>query len=262
MNGNTGKEEFARLVEAIEPYLPDVVIIGGWAHQLYHLHPDAQPVSYVAVTTLDTDVAVPRSLRAEGRDLRERLMAAGFAEERLAEHALDRLLFRINDPGYRPSRVATVAEFAERWKDQVLSKRKPSTKKAAESHLGVYILPRLGKLRLENLGVESQQMFVGYLSERVSRKTVLNVVGTLSSMLNTAKNWGYICEGVSVSRLVLPQREVKQQARTFTRSRQKRFSAWRTIPGASCSRSLPMPAYERARYSDFLSRISTWRAVC
>jgi hypothetical protein len=36
-------------------------------------------------------------------------------------------------------------------------------------------------------------MFVGYLSERVSRKTVLNVLGTLSSMLNTAKNWGYIC---------------------------------------------------------------------
>lgn len=35
-------------------------------------------------------------------------------------------------------------------------------------------------------------------------------------MLNTAKNWGYICEGVRVSRLVLPQREVKRQAKTFT----------------------------------------------
>jgi integrase len=59
-------------------------------------------------------------------------------------------------------------------------------------------------------------MFVGYLAEKVSRKTVVNVVGTLSSMLNTAKNWGYICEGVSVSRLVLPEREVKQQGRAFT----------------------------------------------
>jgi integrase len=35
-------------------------------------------------------------------------------------------------------------------------------------------------------------------------------------MVNTAKNWGYICDGVSVSRLVLPEREVKQQAKTFT----------------------------------------------
>jgi hypothetical protein len=30
------------------------------------------------------------------------------------------LLFRINDPGYRPSRTTTVAEFAEHWKGQVL----------------------------------------------------------------------------------------------------------------------------------------------
>lgn len=97
MNGNTGKEEFARLVEAIEPYLADVVVIGGWAHQLYHLHPDAQPVSYVAVTTLDTDVAVPTSLRVEGRHLRERLMAAGFTEERLGQDNPPATHYRLQD---------------------------------------------------------------------------------------------------------------------------------------------------------------------
>jgi len=139
-----------------------------------------------------------------------------YPTQRLAERVLDRLLFRINDPSYRPSRVATVAEFAERWKEQVLLQRKPSTMKAAASHLGTYIIPRLGKLRLDDVGVENQQVFVGYLAEKVSRKTVLNVVGTLSSMLNTAKNWGYLCEGVSVSRLVLPIREPRQQARAFT----------------------------------------------
>lgn len=97
MNGNTGKEEFARLVEAIEPYLADVVVIGGWAHQLYHLHPDAQPVGYVAVTTLDTDVAVPTSLRVEGRHLRERLMAAGFTEERLGQDNPPATHYRLQD---------------------------------------------------------------------------------------------------------------------------------------------------------------------
>jgi len=35
-------------------------------------------------------------------------------------------------------------------------------------------------------------------------------------MLNTAKNWGYTCDGVTVRRLVLPERKVKEQARTFT----------------------------------------------
>jgi len=126
------------------------------------------------------------------------------------------------------------AEFAERWKGQVLFQRKPSTRKAAESHLAAYVLPRLGKLRLDDLSVENQQVFVGYLSERVSRKTVVNVMGTLSSMLNTARNWGYICEGVSVSRLVLPERKVKQQARTFTAEQAKAIielaqDPWRTM---------------------------------
>jgi integrase len=82
--------------------------------------------------------------------------------------------------------------------------------------------------------VENQQRFVGHLSEKVSRKTVVNVVGTLSSMLNTAKNWGYICDGVSVKRLVLPEREVKQQARTFTPEQAKAIielaqDPWRTM---------------------------------
>jgi hypothetical protein len=31
-------EYFARLVDALEPWLDQVVIIGGWAHRLYRLH--------------------------------------------------------------------------------------------------------------------------------------------------------------------------------------------------------------------------------
>jgi len=144
-----------------------------------------------------------------------------YPTKRLAERALDRLLFRINDPSYRPSRMATVAEFAERWKEQVLTQRKPSTKESAESHLDAHILPRLGKLSLADLGVENQQLFVGYLAEKVSRKTLVNVIGTLSSMLNTAKNWGYVCDGVRLQRLVLPEREVRRQARAFTAEQAK-----------------------------------------
>jgi len=77
-------------------------------------------------------------------------------------------------------------------------------------------------------------MFVEYLAERVSRKTVINVVGTLSSMLNTAKNWGYICDGVSINRLVLPERKVQQQARSFTPEQAKAIlglaqDPWRTM---------------------------------
>ncbi len=30
---------FARLVEAIRPWLTHVVIVGGWAHRLHRFHP-------------------------------------------------------------------------------------------------------------------------------------------------------------------------------------------------------------------------------
>ena len=60
-------EYFARLVDALEPWLDQVVIIGGWAHRLYRLHPLAQPLEYETLGTLDTDVAVPLDLPDGGR---------------------------------------------------------------------------------------------------------------------------------------------------------------------------------------------------
>ncbi len=53
-------------------------------------------------------------------------------------------------------------------------------------------------------------------------------------MLNTAKNWGYMCDGVSVSQLVLPEREVRHQARAFTAEQARAIldlaqDPWRTM---------------------------------
>jgi integrase len=139
-----------------------------------------------------------------------------YPTKRLAERRLEALLAPINSLTYRPGRVATVAEFAERWKKEVLSKRKASTIHAAESHLRNQILPILGKTRLNEFGVEAQQIFVNRLSGTVSRKMLLNVLGTLSSMLKTAQYWGYVCEGISFHKLVLPERAITRPSRFFT----------------------------------------------
>ena len=72
---------FARLVTALEPWLTQVVIVGGWAHRLYRMHPYAQALDYPPLITLDTDLAVPAKLPAGEQDLRERLLAHGFTEE-------------------------------------------------------------------------------------------------------------------------------------------------------------------------------------
>ena len=85
MNGRQANEQFARLIVSLEPWLANIVIIGGWAHRLYRLHPSAQQFPYLPLMTLDTDVAVPARLPASGQDLRERLISNGFEEERLGE---------------------------------------------------------------------------------------------------------------------------------------------------------------------------------
>lgn len=85
MKANADLEAFARLIEALEPWLEQVVIIGGWAHRLYRLDPRAQKLTYPPLTTLDSDVAVPAKMDAKGENIRERLLAAGFQEEFVGE---------------------------------------------------------------------------------------------------------------------------------------------------------------------------------
>jgi len=84
MAANPDIEHFARLIDTLNPWLDQVVIIGGWAHRLYRLHPLAQPLDYEPLGTLDTDVAVPAQLPATG-EIRQRLLENGFREELMGE---------------------------------------------------------------------------------------------------------------------------------------------------------------------------------
>ena len=87
---------------------------------------------------------------------------------------------------------------------------------AAQGHLRKHIIPFLGNVRLEDIGVETQQSLVSTLSRRVGRKTLLNVLGTLSSMLSTASTWGYSTEVVSRRKLAIPARRERTRRRFFT----------------------------------------------
>lgn len=136
--------------------------------------------------------------------------------QRLALRRLEVFLSKINAPDYRPGRIATLAEFADRWVETVLSQHKPSSQRAARSHLRCHILPQLGAVRLDALGKEAQQVFVTRLSRTVSRKTVRNVMDTLSAMLRKAKQWGYICECVDFRALEFAEDALPREPRFFT----------------------------------------------
>ena len=76
---------FARLVEAIRPWLAHVVIVGGWAHRLYRFHPLATAQEYQPLRTRDVDLAFSPDAPLDG-DLREALSKAGFKEELSGEY--------------------------------------------------------------------------------------------------------------------------------------------------------------------------------
>lgn len=85
MNGAQDSDRFRQLVDALAPWIGHIVIVGGWAHRLYRMHPHAQHLDYPPLMTLDADIAVPVDLSTQDQDVRERLVAAGFREEFFGE---------------------------------------------------------------------------------------------------------------------------------------------------------------------------------
>ncbi len=71
--------------------------------------------------------------------------------------------------------------------------------------------------------LEAQQTFISQLAKRLSRKSIVNVASTLSAILNTAKSWGYVTEGMSLKRLSLPPRSERPRRRFFTAQEVKRI---------------------------------------
>ena len=135
---------------------------------------------------------------------------------KLAQRRFDLVLSRINAPTYRPGRVATFTEFVEQWKRDAMELLKPSSRKAAESHLRCYLIPKLGRIRLEEISQQTIQQVVSELARTLSRHTVLNVIATLGSILRVARSWGYIVGEIRRDALVLPAQKVARPVRFFS----------------------------------------------
>lgn len=106
----------------------------------------------------------------------------------------------------------TLSEFVGEWQTNVAVSLKGSTTRAAKSHLRAHIIPKLGSLHLPEITTKAVQGFVAYLaSGGRSRKTVENVLLTLSSLLRTARAWGYACGDFRFAALTLPREGVKKE---------------------------------------------------
>jgi integrase len=85
-----------------------------------------------------------------------------------------------------------LCELIEEWKEKIIPNRKEGGARASLSHIRTYIAPQLSETPLHELNLSTHQAFVTAVGRRTSRrKTVENVYGTLASILNKGRKWGY-----------------------------------------------------------------------
>ncbi len=108
-----------------------------------------------------------------------------------------------------------VRALIEEWTDKILPNRKPGGARAALSHIRAYILPQLGDVPLREMNLSQHQSFVTAVGRRVDRrKTAENVYGTLGSILNLGRKWGYAIPNVEKKDIVFPA-DKKPQPQIF-----------------------------------------------
>jgi integrase len=116
-----------------------------------------------------------------------------------------------------PQSGVTLEEFVSEWRTGVAANLKASTTRTAESHLRAHIIAKLGSLPLREINTKTVQSFVAYLANGGrSKKTVENVLLTLSSILRTARAWDYACGNFSLTDITMPREGVRNEQRSFS----------------------------------------------
>jgi integrase len=117
-----------------------------------------------------------------------------------------------------------VQEFAETYRANVCPTFKPSTCESTRSLCRIYIEPLLGPYRLDEVKGEVPQLLVNELRRRgLSRKTILNALSALASMLRAARDWNYLAAELDWKKLRLPVEELQKPQRYFTPDESQRI---------------------------------------
>lgn len=102
-----------------------------------------------------------------------------------------------------------------------------------------HLVPEFGRMRLDEIGQEQVQAFVGKLAKGRSRHTILSVLGTLASVLKMARKWGYAVAGFRQADLVIPCAKPSKPGRFFTAEQVRSILSLASEPGTQSSRLRP-----------------------
>lgn len=156
-----------------------------------------------------------RLIRPERRQVLGTLKA--IPTKRLARRAAEQVIARINSLDYRPGRAATVAEFAAIYKAEAIPLMKPSAQASTRSILKKHIVPRFGAINLSDMNSRAIQRAVTDLHKaEFARKTIRNIVATLSALQTSAKKYGYLTTRVGADEITLPAHDFKREEPHFT----------------------------------------------
>lgn len=119
----------------------------------------------------------------------------------------------------------TFREVTELWRRAVGPNLSPSTVRQRESYLKTHVMTRFGDVGVSSLGVQEFQQFAADLRKTVSRKTVLNILGTMFTILDYAGRCGIGVRPVRFRDLELGSDARGSSVPFFTREQASRLVA-------------------------------------
>jgi integrase len=147
---------------------------------------------------------VKRSARlGETKDLSSR------AARRAAQPILDSVNNQVEVPEVRMDRGISLEEFLPEWRKGAALALKPSTRHGMEGTVRVHSLPVLGDVPLTAMNTKKIQELISSMEGR-SRKTCMNVVMDLFSILTAARKWGHAVPTVKFSDLYFPVKQPRE----------------------------------------------------
>jgi integrase len=111
------------------------------------------------------------------------------------------------------------------WRTAVAPNLSPATVRQRESYLRQHIIPKFGDAAPHSLDVSALQQFATDLRKTLSRKTVVNVLGTIFVILEYARRCGTLVSKVSFSDIEFGTETSEPDAAFFTREQATRIVA-------------------------------------
>jgi integrase len=140
--------------------------------------------------------------------------------ERAARREHAKIMVRVNLDRGSIAPVPKGQSFADAvasWRSAIAPNLSPATVRPRESFLRAHILPRFGRAALQEMGVGEIQQFATDLRQKLSGKTVVNILGTIFTILDYGERCGMRVQKVGFTDLQLGSTTRETPVAFFTR---------------------------------------------